>query len=119
MILCSASLAGASDARIAQLSRKYSHASSEKEKMAICIEAIDSGIICQGASITDVDLLFGTNFSKWLPDKGGEDEIRTVNFVDPIGGSETVQAAMRGWYLVVVYGENGIIRKYYLTNIHK
>ena len=108
-----------------ELSAKYRQASSEKEKMNICIQAIDQGVICRGCSIEAFDSVFGTSLSKKVP---GLQEMKErglmgrgrLDFAEsPPSASDDVQAAQMGWYLMVEFDFRGLIQDYFLSNLHK
>jgi len=111
------------------LSEKYKHASSEKERMAICIQAIDQELICRGCSIEAFDNLFGTRLNKKVPGlQEIKEEGRILNYMgrgrvdfneNPPSPSDDVQAVETGWYVWVEFDYRGLIQDYYLSNLHK
>ncbi|HKP03955.1 MAG TPA: hypothetical protein VJU77_11435 [Chthoniobacterales bacterium] len=103
-----------------EFASKYKLASSEKERMQLCIEAIDLGLVYRGGSIRDFDSLFGTRLSANIPAKGKSVEKGCLFFVDnPPSPSEDIAAVMTGWYLVVEFDSGGMIQNYFLSNLHK
>jgi hypothetical protein len=103
-----------------ELSAKYKQASSEKEKMDICIQAIDQGVIRRGGSIEASDTVFGTSLSKEIPARGKSVAKGVVFFAEnPPSPSEDIAGAMVGWYLVVEFDSRGVIQNYFLSNLHK
>jgi hypothetical protein len=110
--------AGAS--RMDELSAKYKHAVSEKERLNICIEAIDLGILSQGSSVQAFDALFGTNWVAELPRAGEPLEKGYVNFAEqPKPGRDDEQTPFVGWYCAIEFDSHGIVHSYYLSNSHK
>ena len=83
VVICLAGLAVAfesrPDARMNALAKRYSRATTERERLTICIEAIDREVIRPGAPVADVDRIFYTNFSHSLP-AGGEVTRGIVDF---------------------------------------
>lgn len=103
-----------------ELSAKYKHAASEQERMGICVNAINRGLVYRGCSIKTFDSLFGTTLSKDVPAVGQPMERGTVNFADqPSAESDEVAVPFVGWYLAVEFDSSGLIQNYYLSNLHK
>lgn len=101
---------------------------SERERIQICIDAIDRKIICQGCSVESIDRIFSTNFK--VPDEStkGFDSLYSgvVHFRDddtrPLKVDDNAASALparKGWYLAFKYKKNGSIYDYYLSNTGK
>jgi hypothetical protein len=107
---------------IQNIAKEYNAANSEKRKLGICIDAINSGVLCRGCKVNVIDLIFGTDYSSRLPQKGRSMAVGVVNFLErPIESmaDSAVSAPIRGWYFAFEYDHAGTIQNYYLTNLHK
>src|SRR5579864_5793305 len=62
---------------IDRLAKAYRAARTEFERRAVCLEAIDAGVIGRGRRVAVVDAIFGTNYAKDLP-SGSELEAGVV-----------------------------------------
>ena len=104
---------------IDRLAKAYNAASTELERRAVCLDAIDNGVIARGRSIAVVDAVFGTSFARKLP-RAGELETGVVDF-HPSSPSpnDEVQAAHVGWYLAFEFDSGGKLQNYFLTNAHQ
>jgi hypothetical protein len=108
----------------AEFRKLYEAANSEHERRAVCLRAIDDGLIRQGGSLSVIDEIFSTQFVSKLPN-GNEAISKEVilfapQFVPPPrpdGRAAGVDYV--GWYLAFDYDQNGVIQNYYLTNLHK
>jgi hypothetical protein len=108
----------------AELRKLYEAANSEHERRAVCLRAIDEGLIHQGGSISLIDEIFATQFASKL--RNGSDGIShdVILFaVQPVPPPRLDGKAAGmdyvGWYLAVAYDRTGVIQNYYLTNLHK
>ncbi len=105
---------------VEELAAKYKRASSERKRMAVCIEAIDRGLIHVGGSVTVFDGIFGTKLSKQLPERGEPWEKGGVNFAEQLKTErEDEQTPFIGWYCQVEFDDQGTIRSYFLSNMQK
>ncbi len=108
---------------VAEFSKLYRSSTSESERRAVSLLAIDKGAIYQGGSISSIDEIFGTNFNRKLPTKKELKRAGVIHFVigDTVEGLENspVARAYGGWHLVVEYNYQGKILTYYLTNLNK
>ncbi|WP_147300576.1 hypothetical protein [Lysobacter silvisoli] len=113
--------------RIAQMSEAYRNGT-ERDRLLICIDAIDKGLICRGCHVGTMDRIFSTRFS--TPDGGakGYDALYkgVVHFRDEDPrpketGADATSAASptKGWYLAFRYTENGSIYDYQLSDLSK
>lgn len=107
------------DKGIDRLAKAYRAARTEFERRAVCLDAIDAGVIARDRSVAVVDAIFGTTYAKKLP-RGIELEKGVVDFHPPLlSGSDRVASAYVGWYLAFEYDSAGMLQNYYLTNTHK
>lgn len=107
---------------IAQLKRLYGLASSEFERRAICLRAIDEVVIFRTGPVSSVDEIFGTKFATNLPSKRENKRIAAVDFAtqsESVPSDDTVAKSHTGWFMAIEYDYNGDIQNYYLTNLHK
>jgi hypothetical protein len=118
--LCGTSVRGAQpDKEIDRLAKAYRTAQTEFGRRAVCLEAIDGGVIARGRSVTVVDAIFGTTYARKLP-RGSELEAGFVDFHPlPPPPSDAFQAAHVGWYFVFKFDSSGTLQDYYLSNLHK
>jgi hypothetical protein len=86
------------DKEIDRLAKAYRAAPTEVERRAVCLDAIDVGVIARGRSVTVVYAIFGTTYPRKLP-RGSELETGVVDF-DPLPPppSGGFAAAHIGWY---------------------
>lgn len=102
-----------------QLAKAYRAARTEFERRAVCLDAIDAGVIKRGRGVAVVDAIFGTNYAKKLP-SGSEPEGGIVYFQPQLQSPRNdVQQAFVGWYLAFKFDSNGTLQDYYLSNLHK
>jgi hypothetical protein len=101
--------------------KKYKAASSEQQRLQLCIDAINQGAIYRGGRIGNIDQIFGSGYSKNLPAHGKPLERGVVDFGNPLASpsSDTIAAAHTGWYLAFEFDFQGTIQNYYLSNLHK
>ena len=108
------------DKEIDRLAGAYRAARTEFERRAVCLDAIDAGIVARGRSVAVVDAVFGTTYAKKLPPAGGGLEAGVVHFrPSPPSGSDAVASAYMGWYLAFEFDSTGRLQNYYLSNLHK
>jgi hypothetical protein len=103
------------------LAKAYRAALTEFERRAVCLDAIDAGVIARGRPVAIVDAIFGTNYARELP-SGRELEAGVVDFHPlPPPSSDRVAVAYGhiGWYLAFKFDSNGTLQDYYLSNSHK
>jgi hypothetical protein len=107
-------------AAIVELKQLYEAARSEPERRAVCLRAIDEGVIRRNGPVSSIDAVFGTRFASKLPTREEGISMATVDFVAVEPGPDKSEAAARkGWFMAVAYDYNGDIQNYYLTNLHK
>ena len=107
-------------ATVNELAAQYKRASSEKERMNICIDAIDRGVVSSGVSVTVFDAIFGTRLVDQIPALGEPLEKGGVFFASqPKRVSDDIQMPVMGWYCAVEFDARGIIHTYHLSNLHK
>ena len=119
--LCGTSVRGAQpDKEIDRLAKAYRAARTDFERRAVCLDAIDSGVVARGRSVAVVDAIFGTAYSRELP-PGIELEAGVVDFhpLPPSHGDRSVQVAHIGWYLAFKFDSAGKLQDYFLSNLHK
>ena len=107
---------------ITELKRLYGSATSEFERRAICLRAIDEGVIFRTGPISSIDEIFGTKFAADLPTKREIKRIAVIDFAvetKSAPSDDTVARGHSGWFMVIEYDYNGDIQNYYLTNLHK
>jgi len=106
---------------VEQFSAKYKRASSERERMAVCIEVIDRGLISVGGSVKTFDAIFGTQLMKQLPASGEPFEKGGIDFAEQlkIEKDNPQQVPYVGWYCEIEFDHHGTIRSYFLSNMHK
>jgi hypothetical protein len=108
------------DKQIDRLARAYRAARTEFERRAVCLDAIDAGVVARGRSVAVVDAVFGTTWARKLPPAGGELEWGVVEFHPlPPPPSDAMSAVRIGWYLAFEFDSTGKLQNYYLTNVHK
>jgi len=107
------------DTHIDRLASAYLAARTDSERRAVCLEAIDAGVIARGRSVAVVDAVFGTTYAKKLP-AGAELETGVVDFHhSPPSPSNKIAASHVGWYLAFRFDSAGKLQNYYLSNVHK
>jgi hypothetical protein len=108
------------DKEVDRLAKAYRAARTEFERRAVCLQAIDEGVVTRGRSVAVVDAVFGTTYAKKLPPAGGGLETGVVDFHPSLpSGSDAVASAHIGWYLVFEFDSTSRLQNYYLTNLHK
>jgi hypothetical protein len=104
----------------ADLKRLYQTAKSQYERRAVCLRAIDEGIIHRGGRISSIDEVFDSRFSQTMPTKKEGKRIANIAFVPFVPIQEPgVAAGEVGWYMNFEYDNQGIVQNYILTNLHK
>jgi hypothetical protein len=107
------------DKEIDRLASAYRAARTEFERRAVCLDAIDAGVVARGRSVGVVDAVFGTTWIRKLPPAGGGLETGVVHFhPSPPSPGDAVQAAYIGWYLAFEFDSAGTLQNYYLSNVH-
>ena|ERR1700675_2698994 len=116
----STSMSGAQpDKEINRLAKAYRAARTEFERRAVCLDAIDTGVVARDRSVAVVDAVFGTTYAGKLP-RGSELETGVVHFHPPLlSGSDRVASGYTGWYLAFEFDSTGRLQNYYLSNLHK
>jgi hypothetical protein len=108
------------DKEIDRLAKAYRAAQTESERRAVCLEAIDKGVVARGRSVAIVDAIFGTDYAKQLP-HAKELHPGIVYFykTDPLSNRDDVLVPFIGWYFAFNYDSAGRLENYHLTNLHK
>jgi hypothetical protein len=107
------------DKEIDRLAKAYRAARTEFERRAVCLDAIDSGVIAQDRSVAVVDAIFGTTYASKLP-RGSELEKGVVHFhPQPPSPRNDVQVPYVGWYFAFKFDSAGRLQDYHLSNLHK
>ncbi|MGA9994774.1 MAG: hypothetical protein WBP93_05125 [Pyrinomonadaceae bacterium] len=109
---------------IAELKQLYKDAKSEYERRAVCLRAIDEGMIHQGGSVSSIDETFSTQFASELPTSKETILSHMILFapqvsVPPNPDGRPMAISDVGWYMAFNYDHNGTIQDYHLSNIHK
>jgi len=108
------------DKQVDRLAAAYRGARTEFERRAVCIDAIDAGIVARGRSVAVVDAVFGTTYARKLPIKGSGLEWGVIDFHPPLeSGSDKEASGFIGWFLAFQFYPDGTIENYYLSNVHK
>lgn len=108
------------DKEIDRLAKAYRAARTEFERRAVCIEAIDAGVIAVGRPVAVVDAIFGTSYAKKRRPPLHELETGTVEFHPlPPPPRNDIQAAFVGWYFGFSFNSAGQLEDYSLSNVHK
>jgi hypothetical protein len=102
------------------LKQRYQRATTAVERRAVCLQAIDDGVIQRGGPVSTVDEIFGTHFAQDLPTARERRRTAVIDFVTFVPSPDNSRAAPHlGWYLAVEYDPQGTIQNYYLSNLHK
>jgi hypothetical protein len=119
--LCGATVVGAEpDKDVDRFAKAYRAARTELERRAVCLDAIDAGVLARGRSVAVVDAVFGTTYATRLPPRGSGFETGVVDFQPiPSSGSKAVASGHVGWYLAFEFDSAGTLQNYYLSNVHK
>lgn len=103
-----------------ELSQLYKTLQSEAQRRAICLQILDKKVVVRGSRVSTVDTIFGTDFSKNLPDKYELARKSKVFFSpQPQAGDPSESVPNVGWYLAVEYDWKGQVKDFYLSNIYK
>ena len=115
-----ASASGAQpETKIDQFAKAYRAARTEFERRAVCLDAIDAGVIARDRPVAVVDAIFGTNYARKLP-AGKEHQWGVVDFHPlPPPPSNAVAAAHVGWFFAFEFDSTGTVQNYRLSNVHK
>lgn len=106
------------DKEIDRLAKAYRAARTEFERRAVCLDAIDTGVIARDRSVAVVDAIFGTTYARKLP-RGRELETGVVDFHPLPPPSDAFAAAHIGWYFAFKFDSTGRLQDYSLSNLHK
>lgn len=113
-------MAAQPDREVDRFAKAYRAARTDSERRAVCLEAIDAGVVARDHSVADVDAIFGTTYATKLPRKGSGLEVGVVDFhPTPRSGSNAVASGNSGWYLTFEFDSDGRLQNYYLSNLHK
>jgi hypothetical protein len=103
---------------------RYAAAKSPRERFDIAIEVIDAELIRDSGPLDDAKTIFGDDLKVMSVDenhdRNPERLVAIVNFA-PLTGEPGGNAARAhtGWYLHIDCSLSGVVRKYYLSNMHK
>lgn len=117
-LLYGTSMRGAQpDKEIDRLASAYRAAPTEFERRAVCLDAMDAGVVARGRSVAVVDAVFGTTYARKLPPTGSRFPAGVVEF-HPLQPppNEAYAAACVGWYLAFEFDSTGRLQNYYLSN---
>jgi hypothetical protein len=104
---------------IDRLAKTYRAAPTEVKRRAVCLDAIDGGVIARGRSVAVVDAIFGTTYTRKLP-RRSQLETGVVDFHSRLlSGRDTVASGYIGWYLAFEFDSTGRLQNYSLSNLHK
>ena len=108
----------------ADLRRIYEAANFDNDRRAVCLMAMDEGLIRHGGPVSAADEIFGTQFAEKLPTAQEPYRWETVYFAAqielpprPDGVVEGVDFV--GWSLALQYDRQGKILTHQLSNVHK
>jgi hypothetical protein len=112
-------------ASAADLRRRYAAADSDNDRRAVCITAMDEGLIRRGGPVSAADEIFGTRFGESLP--AGDEPYRwgTVRFSPQVesppspNGGVVKAVDFVGWSLGLQYDRQGRILIHRLSNVNK
>lgn len=105
-----------------ELSNRYHAAKTQQDRLLICIEAMNEGLIAKGKNVDVLREIFSEDVippRSFGTPKAGERELATVFFnKDEIikNSKPNSAAALSGWYFCCWYDEAKQITKYYITN---
>ena len=102
-----------------ELRNQYAKAGSEFERRAVCLRAIDEGVLRTYQPVATIDELFGTGAAAHLPTKKEYSASGMVKFAIPDSNGLRESTGVRkakGWYLRFTYFDDGTIEDYYLSN---
>jgi len=95
------------DARDYCLAEKLHKAKTEHQRLQVCLDAIDHGVIHKGMNVKDLDLLLGTTYTKEIPAKETDQKVASYSL-----GERPFT-----WRLVFYLNGRGDVLGYYLTNL--
>ncbi len=101
-----------------QFAAKYKAAKNERAKLAVCIQAVDAGLIARDAPVRNLDIIFGTNFLREIPKDGFSGDAVYFKKHAP-HTDDAVAADTSGWFLAFSFDSKGKITKYYISNVNK
>jgi hypothetical protein len=106
---------------VAELRQLYEIALSDDERRAVCLRAIDEGVITTFRKVAGIDEIFGTHLAPELPTKNEGRRIVRVDFNPPdaVAAQDKGSAGSKGWYFSVDYDDQGEIRNYFLSNLRE
>jgi hypothetical protein len=106
---------------VSTLAYNYSRAASDRERLAVCLEAIEAGVIAEGQPVSAVDEIFGTELAQYVPfeDQPGVGYAElplTCPPRDYVTAEDVAnQPTPIGWRLIVEYDSFGTLLNYVLT----
>jgi hypothetical protein len=106
---------------IHDFAQKYDGARTERERLMVCIDAVDKKIIFRTGQVRVIDQVFGTRYSESLPAKGNPFARGFVHFSDQPAPhpSNAYARPYVGWYFTFEFDHTGSIQSYYFSNLHK
>ncbi len=112
-------VAAQSDNEVDRFATAYRTARTEFERRAVCLDAIDAGVVARDRPVGVVDAVFGTRYATKLP-KGTDLQWGVVHFHPALeSGSDKASSGYIGWYLAFQFDSAGKVQNYYLSNVHK
>jgi len=96
-----------------ELAARYKAALSEREKLTVCINAINERVIAAGAPVDNIERVFGASYPLLL---FAEQEPVPPEFAN---NEMLYQRRLVGWYLCHQGDAKGRIAWYYVSNTHK
>jgi hypothetical protein len=120
LLCCQVETGAQADKDIERFATAYRAARTQIERRAVCLAAIDAGVVARDRSVVAIDAVFGTSYARKLPPAGGDLESGVVEFQPlPPPPSNAFAAAHLGWYLAFQFDSAGKVQNYYITNVHK
>jgi hypothetical protein len=110
---------------IGDLAARYARAASHKERLMLCVDAVDQGLIAPGMPIEHIDHMFGTRYAVTRSGERTRTGNGAVYFreVAPLAESTDTMVArpqrrQDGWRLVFQFAD-GMVTQYLFTDVNK
>jgi hypothetical protein len=106
------------DRQAPSLNSEYRSFSNRHDRLGFCIRLLDKGTIEVGTNMKSIHRVFGADVEDYGFKEGtGKARVILADWVvNPRGDSAD---ALVGWYLALYYTDEGLIYKYFLSNIWK
>lgn len=121
---------------IAALAAKYGRAVSPRERMQVCLSAINANIIHEGCAVETIDRLFGTRYAELVATTKEETNYGEIQFGQSVEVAKQAWVAAKreadhelttarlvdfplDWYMRFQYDRAGIVQTYFLSNVSK